>query len=373
MNQFTELKELIIDEALEMGFNDVRFTRPDPLIDSEKKFLEWRKQGLAGDMNYLLRDDPINARPKELLKEAKSIIIFTANYYSPAPPRPSLEHGRVAAYAVGLDYHKVLKKKLKELIKKLEPNDLFKKSRIFSDAVPLLEKSYAKKAGLGFKGKNTLLISKESGSFNFIAEIVTDIDFEPDSAESNLSSGTCANCTRCIDICPTDALIDAHKIDARLCISYLTIENKGSIDPKLRPGLGEWLFGCDLCQTVCPYNRKGKIISPWKEFQPENGIGHWIYLPDILSLDPIANPEIKSPEEADEIFHDIYCRSPISRPKRKGLIRNAMIVAANSKAAKSLELIRKYINHEDQILSETAKWAYDAQGLLIDTNQTRGA
>ena len=162
--------------ALEIGFNEVSFVDARPLLESEQHFLKWREQGFAADMNYLLKDDPINARPQELIKEAKSLIMLTANYYSPCPPRPSAQHGRIAAYAVGLDYHKVLRKKIQELINHPDLVDLFAKSKFFTDSVPLLEKSFARKAGLGFRGKNTLLISRETGSFNFICEILTDLE-----------------------------------------------------------------------------------------------------------------------------------------------------------------------------------------------------
>ncbi len=373
----TLAKSLLKKAALDMGFNDVRITRAKPLPDSEKKYLEWREKGYAGEMSYLLRDEPINARANELFEGAKTIIIFTVSYYSEAPPRPSNDHGKVANYAVGLDYHKVIKKKLKELIKKLNDIDfiskkceelnlekpdeifnIFQNSRVFTDSVPLMEKSYAKKAGLGFKGKNTLLISRETGSFNFIAEIVTDIDFDTDESESYSASGTCGACIRCQDICPTNALVGDHQIDATKCISYLNIETKSLIDKDLMPNMGEWVFGCDLCQTICPYNKKQSESNIWEEFKPESGLGHWLYLPEILEMDHIHGK--LSEKEADDIFHKKFCRTPLSRPKRKGMIRNAIITAANSGSEKSKPLIEKYINHEDKVLRETAKWAIES-------------
>ena len=314
-----KLKNTILEKALEMGFNSVGFTSAEALIESEKNMLAWREKGLAGDMDYLLRENPINARPEELLKGAKTIIAFTINYFTEAPPRPSPKHRRVAAYAVGLDYHKVIKKKLKQLVKNIEAEyeergeeSPFKNSRIFTDAVPLLEKSFARKAGLGFKGKNTMLISKKNGSFNFIAEILTDIEIEPDPEISIHNEGnTCGTCTKCIDICPTDALIGDHQIDARKCISYLTIENKGPIEDKYAKDIGEWLYGCDLCQTICPYNSK-VIETPWEEFKAESGVGHWLNTNEILSM-------------TEEEFHEKFCRTPITRAKLKGLQRNALI------------------------------------------------
>lgn len=380
-----EYREQITQIAQDIGFNDISFIDAKPLLKSEQHFIEWRQKGFAADMNYLLKENPINARPQELLKEAKTIIMLTANYYSPCPPRPSLEHGRIAAYATGLDYHKVLRKKIQELINHPSLEGIFKNSKFFTDAVPLLEKSFAKEAGLGFRGKNTLLLSKETGSFNFIAEILTDLDLSQDPLSSKAvglegcnglrlepyspsaiepPQGHCGKCTRCIDICPTNALPNPYELDARKCISYQTIENREEIPQELHQGIGEWLFGCDLCQTICPYNRKhgdeGIAISSFPEFSPESGFGHWLYLPELLDLelgkhkdktsliaalekhkfiDPSAFSTIKkqiekhdsiNEELLDSIFQIKFARTPLLRPKRKGLIRNAKIVLANS-------------------------------------------
>jgi epoxyqueuosine reductase len=346
----------IKEAALSLGFNDIRFIAAKPLLESEEKFLAWRKQNLAADMNYLLRPDPINARPNKLLQEAKTLIILTANYFTSCPPKPGADYGRIANYAVGKDYHKVLRKKISELIDHPELSEIFNNSRFFTDAVPLLEKSFAKKAGLGFKGKNTLLISKDKGSYNFILEIITDIEFEPDGELS--FPGTCGNCIRCIDICPTNALIGAHQIDAGLCISYLTIENRGEIKDTLKPKIGDWLFGCDLCQEVCPYNKKisTRKETPFLEFHPDSGVGHWLYLPELLSLDNCCDTNISN-ESFDKEFYKRFGGTALTRPKRKGLIRNALIVAANSKSYNSEKLLARYLKHKDPVLSDTAKWA----------------
>jgi len=361
------MQELITKIAKEIGFNDIKFIAAKPLIESEKKFLEWRSKGYAAGMNYLLKNDPINARPEYLLENAKTIIMFTANYYSPCPPRPSLEHGRIAAYAVGLDYHKVLRKKIQELIDRPELEEIKSRSKFFTDAVPLLEKSFAKKAGLGFRGRNSLLISRETGSFNFIAEIITDIEFDNldeiatlPAAARNDNIATCGKCTRCMDICPTNALPEEYQLDARKCISYHTIENRDEeIPAELAGKFGEWFFGCDLCQTICPYNKKS-IPSTFAEFNPEAGFGHWFYLPEMLDYEygkfcsisqllgqleshkyisddsfklikSLCNKETEISEKLlDEIFQIKFARTPLLRPKRKGLIRNAKIVLANS-------------------------------------------
>lgn len=395
------LKEVLKKEATQFGFSDLRFISARPLLEDEKLFHEWRDKGYAAEMSYMTRVQPINARPEFLLNSAKTLLIFTADYYSPVSVRPSLDYGRVASYAVGKDYHKVLRKKIQELALHSEAfRNLVAQSRFFTDAVPLLEKSFAVKAGLGFQGKNTLLISKKSGSYKFIAELITDLEFEPDPEESEHSS-SCAKCTRCIDTCPTGALDDPYFLDARKCISYWTIENRGEIPMGMRKGIGEWVFGCDLCQEVCPYNRKAstvdmyvqvktaaqgtvsKLIFP--EFAPEAGVGHWLYLPLVLSLDRATfekyffkaceesgekklldyarkaifklrdkNPKFGEIDDAlknlsdedfdellDKIFFFKFGETPLSRSKRKGLIRNALIVTENSLGEKSLEMMEQ--------------------------------
>ena len=361
-------KNLLKKIASELGFNDLRFISTEALLEEEKRFIDWRDSGFAADMNYLKRENPINARPEYLLKNARTMLMFTANYFSPTPSKPSPEFGRIASYAVGLDYHKVIKKKIKEFIGHPQVADIFNNARFFTDAVPLLEKSFAIKAGLGFRGKNTLLLSRDSGSFNFILEIITDIEFEPDDEVSSASSGTCGNCVRCQDICPTDAFVEPYKLDAGACISYLTIEKRGDIPEKFHKGIGEWVFGCDLCQNVCPYNRKlekkEKLPEKFPEFNPEKGFGHWLYLPLLLAFDiSKSGPwdknrdgwilektsehyphfldqlekaikksrvgDLEKQEKYDFLFHELFCRTALIRPKREGLVRNAEIVLDN--------------------------------------------
>jgi epoxyqueuosine reductase len=341
------ISQQIKESALTMGFNAVRFIPVKPLLDAEAKFLEWRERGYAADMNYLLRENPINARPSELLANARSIIMLTAGYYTPAPPKPGPEWGRVSSYAVGRDYHKVLRSKIKELLNKPELEDIFKHSKFFTDAVPLLEKSFAAEAGLGFQGRNTLLISRATGSYNFILEIITDLEFDYDTEPSDLvSKQACGGCTRCIDICPTGALAlssDLSKqsngiLDSRKCISYLTIENRGEIPDEFKAGIGDWLFGCDLCQDVCPYNAKLRLMNLndkqtaefykqelelaksriFPEFHPESGVGHWIHLPSVLAL------------RNEEEFYAKYGGTPLARAKLSGLQRNAKVVLENT-------------------------------------------
>ena len=340
----SNLKQLITNVAFELGFDAVGITLAEDLESSNEHFLSWRESGFAGEMDYLLREDPINAKPKKIIPEAKSIISLLVNYYTEPPEDPGPNFGRVAAYAVGMDYHKVLRKKIKQFQEKVQKEIQGQFiSRGFSDSVPLLEKSFARNSGLGFFGKNTLIINKPLGSYFFIAELISNLEIEP----SEEQIGTCGKCIRCIDVCPTDALSTSSKpvLDARLCISYLTIEYKGIIPVELREKIGSWMFGCDLCQVICPYNRKIKETT-WEEFKPKSGIGHWLNLKEVLSV------------RSDEEFHSKFCHTPLTRPKRRGLIRNAAIAAGNRLSEEAFpELIWLSENEADPIIREHVLWA----------------
>lgn len=354
----SNLKQLITNIAFDLDFDAVGISLACDLTGSNNHFLEWRDRGYAGEMSYLNRENPINAKPKAILNGARSVISLLVNYYTESPSSPGSDYGRIAAYAVGIDYHKVLRKKIKlfqERLKKEAGGSFL--SRGFSDAIPLLEKSFARNSGLGFSGKNTLVINKPLGSYFFICEIISDLDIEPTSKQS----GTCGKCTRCIDVCPTGALnVGALRAtplqDARLCISYLTIEYKGIIEETLRPKIGEWIFGCDLCQIVCPYNNtKNKKIkeTTWKEFKPESGVGYWIKLSDILSI------------KTEKEFHYKFCRTPLTRSKRSGLLRNAAIVAGNKRSEEALPMLKWLAENEtDSVIREHVIWALLQYGQL---------
>ena len=345
-----DIKQIIREIAFELGFDAVGISSANSLEDSHKHFLEWRESGYAADMQYLLRENPINAKPKQLLPEASSVITLLVNYYTPVPDAPGAGYGRVAAYAVGKDYHKILKKKIKLFQEMLERNINRKYlSRGFSDAVPLLEKSFGRSSGLGFVGKHTLLINKVYGSYFFICELITDIELEPD----NEQGGTCGKCTRCKNICPTGALDKEYVLDSRLCISYLTIENKGVIPVGLREKIGNWIFGCDLCQIVCPYNSKTKQTS-WREFMPGEGAGHWLSLKKILSI------------KTENEFHELFCHTPLTRAGRRGMIRNAAIVAGNTLSDEVLpELLWLKENEDDPVIREHVLWALPKHGYPV--------
>ena len=320
-------------------------------------FQAWLDKGYAADMNYLKRDPNLRVTPKLLFPKALSAIVVFASYYTDSPDSPGEGYGRVARYAVGQDYHTVLKTKLlqfKEVLEKRLDRPILGKA--FTDAVPLYEQGLAKKSGLGFAGKNTLIIGpKLMGSYYFIAELLTDLDIEPDAKYE----GTCGDCFRCGISCPTNAIIDGKNIDSRRCISYLTIENKGAIPIEFRSKIGSWVYGCDVCQEVCPYNQR-PTKATWLEFQPESGVGHYLNLAELIDLD-------------ENTYREKFKKTALTRAKRFGLIRNALIVLGNQRPENLLPKLIDFAKQtQDPILKEHAVWAinqYDNRQarLALDT------
>ncbi|RPI82769.1 MAG: tRNA epoxyqueuosine(34) reductase QueG, partial [Chloroflexi bacterium] len=250
------LKQAIKDKAKELGFLLVGVTGPEPPAHLDV-FSHWLQAGRHGEMSYLATERSIQRRsdPKQILPECRSILSLAAPYPSPGgPDHVGAGKGKVAAYAWGDDYHDVLPERLDALVEYIEaevghpvPN------RWYTDTGPILERELAQRAGLGWIGKNTLLINPQQGSYFLLAEILLGIDLEPDPP---FTMDGCGSCTRCLDACPTSCILPDRTIDATRCISYLTIELKGSIPEDLRPQIGEWVFGCDVCQQVCPWNQR---------------------------------------------------------------------------------------------------------------------
>jgi epoxyqueuosine reductase len=293
-----------------------------PAIPSEDfgRFEEWRQKGFAGEMGYLTdRRGDLRANPRNLLPSAQSIICVgklynTAHPHTGETPDADTKRGWVSRYAWGADYHDVLRQGLELLVRRIqelhgEPFD----SKICIDTAPLLERSYARRAGLGWIGKNTCLINQQQGSWFFLGELLLSIPFESDAPPPN----RCGTCTRCIDACPTAALISdgngGWTLDARLCISYLTIEKRGEIEETLARKFGDHVFGCDICQDVCPWNRRAPVTAE-ASFEPS-----W-FAPELASLAEL--------EETD--FRRIFRSSPVRRAKYSGLMRNVAIALRNS-------------------------------------------
>jgi epoxyqueuosine reductase len=305
---------------------------------------------MAAGMTYMTKNPRLSASPKTLVPSAASLISLAVNYYALAPAfNHENRYGRVARYAWGRDYHKAVRPRLIELsteIGQLARDHASEKdevsARCFVDAVPLLERAVANRAGLGFFGKNTNLILPRGGSWFFLAEIFINLKLP---ADQNLSRVSCGTCRRCLDVCPTGAFDGPYKLDSNKCISYLTIENRGEIPRPLRRGLGQWLFGCDLCQDVCPFNRFSQATS-WPELMPEAGPGQKIDLPDLLSV------------TTDAEYRARFQGTALMRPKRRGMLRNAAVVAANigCEAAVS-KLIALVKDDREPLIRSHALWA----------------
>jgi epoxyqueuosine reductase len=279
----------------------------------EEALVRWTADGRAGDMHYLTREPARRAHPERSLQSAKSVISLAVNYFVPAELRPENRSvGRVAKYAHGADYHKIIEKKLKLLSKFVsDAGGPGTEVKAYVDTGPILEKAFAQQAGLGFFGKNTNLITKNHGSWVFLASLITNLEFAYDEPHP----GACGTCRLCIDACPTDALTASYEIDARRCIAYLSIETKEEPSEELKRGVGEWAFGCDICQDVCPYNKKAKLTRHPE--LSEKKAGTWLDLEAVMKM------------ETDEEFRTAFVGSPLKRPKLAGIKRNALLVLEN--------------------------------------------
>lgn len=334
---FKKLQRLAYEEGLEtMGFTGLA-----PLDSARERLISWQKKGYAADLEYMKRDPELFASPGRFLPGAGSIASFAIRYSS-APSEPLQNgHARIARYAFGRDYHRVLKRYLKRLIARVkEEAGEELQARIFSDAVPLLEREVARKSGLGFQGKNTMLIKPGIGSFFFLAEIIWNLSIVEDTLLPVLQD--CGSCTRCLTDCPTGALNAPYQLDAGKCISYLTIEKRGWLSSAERRMLGEWIFGCDICQEVCPFNHS----SQRKNIPPD--------LPEFVSrYTPAGQLDLNMilAIKDDNQFLKIFAGTPFMRAKRSGLIRNAAAVASNTEAEAAIDLLtERFIYDSDELI-----------------------
>jgi epoxyqueuosine reductase len=340
-------------------------TSADPEPEAESDYGRWLDEGRAGEMGYMHRHREAKYRPERMLSGCRSIILVGLNYYQAEPtsepqaepaPKPRAEaRGRVSRYAWGRDYHKTLGKRLKRVAQALAADFKGHHFRSFTDATPLSERYYGARAGLGFQGRNTLLIHPELGSWFFIGEVMATLPVEEPAPHPKMRSSCPAGCRRCIDACPTEALAGPYDLDARLCISYLTIEHSGTIEPEIMERMGTWVFGCDRCQEACPLNARVKPTSV-EDFRR-----------------PIAGPRIELTQllalESDNEVRERYAGSPLLRAKRRGLVRNACIAAANAEAVALLPQIEALRDDEDSVVAHAAEWA--AAHLRRLSNSTR--
>ncbi len=302
--------------AFGVPFDVCGITSPELAAETRARFLEWLAKGHHGEMEYLAKEPDRRLEAARVLASVRSVIVLGLNYYQPNSELVPEGHGRVARYARGRDYHKVMAAKIKKLVKLLEGEAGGKEAtyRWFVDYGPLMERSYAEKAGLGYIGRNSLLINRQFGSWLLLAEILTDLELEPDQA-SGFAHGRCGKCRRCVEACPTGAIVADRVIDARKCISYLTIERPSEIPSELAEKMGDLIFGCDICQEVCPHNGRA-VVTRHEEFR-SNGVGEFLDAKRVLAL------------ESREAFLKLTAGTPLTRPKEEGLKRNAAVVLAN--------------------------------------------
>lgn len=354
-----DLKEYIKAEASALGFSLIGFTTPDP-PEHFTLYLDWLKENRHGSMGYLASEDGIGyrAQPQTLLPGAKTIIILAVRYPHPAPG--SSGGPKIASYAwPEVDYHLVMPELLQQLAAAIE-SFLGRKLqyRGFTDGGHILERELAQRAGLGWIGKNSCLISPNEGSYFFLTELFIDAEVPSDPP---FSGDRCGSCRRCIDACPTQCILPNRTLDASRCISFLTIENRDAVPQDLRPMLGDWIFGCDICQMVCPWNQKPPLpLTPG--FSPG---------PVFEELDPEKELRL-SPQE----FKRSYNTSAIKRAKRRGYLRNLAIMMGNSRSAAYVPILAYTLREEFEILVRShAAWALgmigtaDAQEALLQAQQ----
>lgn len=261
----SEYSDALKSKAIALGFSDCGISKAAFLEEEEKHLEEWLKEGKQGLMTYMERNKEKRLDPRLLVENSKSVISVLQNYY-PAQLIETEHNYKISKYAYGQDYHQVIKEKLEllaEYIKQDYPDIVY---RVFVDSAPVLDRAWAKKSGLGWIGKNSMLITKKQGSFFFIGHLILDLDLD---YNSNIVKDYCANCTRCIDACPTNAIYEAYKVDATKCISYQTIEYPKTAKRDKAELYNDWIFGCDICQDVCPWNMKFIIPHQEKAFEPK--------------------------------------------------------------------------------------------------------
>lgn len=374
------LTEDIKEKAYGLGF-DLIGAAPAARSPHAEAYASWVDAGYAAAMGYMTRDLARRQDPRQVLSGARSVVVVGLSYFVADPP-PELwddpARGRIARYAWGADYHEVMTPRLRRLadfIARLSRRDV--NHRVYVDTGPVLERDFAAQAGLGFVGKNTCLISPWMGSYLFLGEILVDLELEYDepAADSGASIparssrrpvaggdrqrlaregrdvpttgarrvGTCGACTRCLAACPTDAFPAPYILDSNRCISYLTIELKGSIPPQLRPLMGNWIFGCDVCQSVCPWPRRfaQPTRADFLRFDPEGAIPRLL---DLITL-------------SDDGFRARFRRTPLWRAKRRGLLRNVAVALGNWGDPQAIPALRRALDDPEPLIREHAAWA----------------
>ena len=348
-NGSADTRAQVVALARELGFDLCHFAKAET-PEHAAEFRDWLDRGDAGEMNYLARNSARRCDPRQILPDVKTVIVLALNYFqgresaaagtSPAKGAtgPAATTGRIARYAWGDDYHGLIEKKLAVIDQFLR--ECGGRQKCYVDTGPMLERDHAASAGIGWHGKSTMLLNRELGTWFFLAEILTTLEFAPDTAQKNY----CGRCRRCIDACPTGAITAPHQVDARRCISYLTIELKGSIPIELRPLIGDRIYGCDDCLDACPWNRFAKVSRETAfAMRPEVAA---MKLRDYLGLD-------------DDKFRRLFRNSPTKRTKRRGLLRNVCVALGNVGTIDDLPALERAAVDAEPLIAEHAQWAIE--------------
>ena len=345
----TSLKQRIFDEAMRLGFVACGFTEADAADSAGADLKAWIAAGRHGSMGWIEERQEQRTCPTALWPEARTAIALAMSY-APAEDPLALagagEIGRISVYAQGGDYHKTVKKALKALARFIIA-EAGGELKVFVDTAPVMEKPLAQAAGIGWQGKHTNLLSRDHGNWLFLGIILTSLDIDPDKPAHD--GEHCGTCHRCLDACPTNAFDGPHRIDARRCISYLTIEYAGSIPAEFRKAMGNRIYGCDDCLAVCPWNRFAEAASANRAFLPRAELAA-PRLADLLTLD-------------DAAFRALFSGSPIKRIGRDRFVRNCLIAAGNSGQPDLAESVRPHLSDPNPVLAEAARWALDQLAL----------
>lgn len=335
------MKAALVSQALEIGFSACRVCRPGDIPDAAGRLRAFLEAGHHGDMGWLAEREAWRGNPQALWPEARSVIMLADNYGPDHDPLEVLEHtdrAAISVYAQHRDYHDVVKKRLKRLARWLLAEAGQGEVKVFVDTAPVMEKPLGQAAGLGWQGKHTNLVSRELGSWFFLGAVFTTLDLEPDGAEVD----HCGSCRKCLDICPTDAFPAPYQLDARRCISYLTIEHAGPVEEALRPALGNRIYGCDDCLAVCPWNKFAARAAEVKYHARDDLLGP--DLGDLAGLD-------------DAGFRAMFSGSPIKRIGRGRFVRNVLYAIGNSGEARFVPVAQALCDDTDVVVADAARWA----------------
>lgn len=334
MESLQKLSEALKGRALESGADLAGIAPARPLPEAAA-YQKWLEEGMQGSMDYMARNTESREDITHWYPEAKSVLVCGFSYADNSSRQAPPGHGRLARYAALPDYHPELKERMKGILLWLKERAPETDGRIFVDTSPLLERLYARYAGLGWVGKNTMLIAPRLGSYFFIAGIALNLELAFDQPTPD----HCGTCNRCLEACPTDAFPEPKVLDAGRCIAYFTIEHRGKIPEEFRPGIGDWVMGCDVCQEVCPWNRfalAGPVFKPAIETS--------LPLEDLTGLD-------------DSAFKKRFGHTPLSRAKRRGIARNALLAMGNSGDQAYRPALERFAQDPDPVLREQAAWS----------------